>query len=149
MAEQFVARLRELGAAGKAIDLDGALARAEQFRAAAARLDEAADAWRARYAAGTKDEEPAERLNRCMKRLGRLLIPLESTAIGTYGHDPYGLTSQTTMIPCLYDVPRLATLPEAEERWMLETKLVRQRNRVADALGDARGLIDETLDRLP
>lgn len=148
VADQFVARLRELGAAGKAIDLDGALTRAEQFRAAAARLDEAADAWRARYAAGTRDEEPAERLNRCMKRLGRLLIPLESTAVGTYGHDPYGLTSQTTMIPCLYDVPRLATLPEAEERWMLETKLVRQRNRVADALGDARSLIDDTLDRL-
>jgi hypothetical protein len=52
------------------------------------------------------------------------------------------------MIPCLYDVPRLAALPEAEERWMLETKLVRQRNRVADALGDARGLIEETLRRL-
>ena len=32
---------------------------------------------------------------------------------------------------------------------MLETKLVRQRNRVADALGDARRLIDETLARLP
>ena len=27
----------------------------------------------------------------------------------------------------------------------LETKLVRQRNRVADALGDARVLVDETL----
>jgi len=83
-----------------------------------------------------------------MKRLGRLLIPLESTAIGTYGHDPYGLTPQTTMIPSLYEVPRLEKLPEAEERWMLETKLVRQRNRVADALGDARGLIDQTLAQL-
>lgn len=28
-----------------------------------------------------------------IKRLGRLLIPLESMAIGTYGHDPYGLTA--------------------------------------------------------
>jgi len=52
------------------------------------------------------------------------------------------------MIPCLAEVPRLEKLPEAEERWMLETKLVRQRNRVADALGDARRLIDETLARL-
>jgi hypothetical protein len=149
VAEQFIARLGELAGAGKAIDLDGALVRAEQFRAAAARLDAAADTWRARYAReGIQDDEPAERLNRCMKRLGRLLIPLESTAIGTYGHDPYGLTPQTTMIPCLYDVPRLAALPEAEERWMLETKLVRQRNRVADALGDARAVIDDTLERL-
>jgi len=87
-------------------------------------------------------------LNGCIKRLGRLLIPLESTAIGTYGHDPYGLTAQTTMIPCLAEAPRLETLHDSEERWMLETKLVRQRNRVADALGDAGRLIDETLARL-
>ena len=52
------------------------------------------------------------------------------------------------MIPCLYDTPRLAKLPESEERWMLETKLVRQRNRVADALADATGLIDEALEKL-
>ena len=83
-----------------------------------------------------------------MKRLGRLLIPLESTSVGTYGHDPYGLTPQTTMIPCLYDAPYMAKLPEADERWMLETKLVRQRNRVADALADATTLIDDTLEKL-
>jgi hypothetical protein len=146
VAERFIARLTELAPAGKTIGLDGALSRAEQFKAAAVRLDAVADGWRKRYEAdGVKDDEPALRLNRCMKRLGRLLIPLESTAIGTYGHDPYGLTSQTTMIPCLYDAPRMAALAEGEERWMLETKLVRQRNRVADALGDARTLVDETL----
>jgi hypothetical protein len=146
VAEQFVERLGELAAAGKPIGLDGALARAERFRGAATRLDEVADAWRGRYAGeGLRDDEPAERLNRCMKRLGRLLIPLESTSVGTYGHDPYGLTSQTTMIPCLHDVPRLDALPAGEERWMLETKLVRQRNRVADALADATSLIHDTL----
>jgi len=149
VAEQFIGRLTELAAPGKAIGLDGALVRAEQFRATAARFDEAADRWRERYAKdGTKDDGPAEALNGCIKRLGRLLVPLESTAIGTYGHDPYGLTAQTTMIPCLAEAPRLETLPETEERWMLETKLVRQRNRVADALGDAGRLIDETLARL-
>jgi hypothetical protein len=149
VAEQFIARLGELAGAGKAVGLDGALARAEQFRVAAARFDEAADRWRGRYSRdGLKDDEPAERLNRCIKRLGRLLIPLESTVIGTYGHDPYGLTAQTTMLPCLYDVPRLDSLPPADERWMLETKLVRQRNRVADALGDATRAIADTLERL-
>jgi hypothetical protein len=149
VAAPFVGRLRELAPAGKAIGLDGALARAERFAAAAARLDATADGWRERYARNdVKDGEPAERLNHCMKRLGRLLIPLESTAIGTYGHDPYGLTSQTTMIPCLYDVPRLDRLSEADERWMLETKLVRQRNRVADALGDACALIEQTVGHL-
>ena len=77
------------------------------------------------------------------------LVPIQSTAKGTYGHDPYGLTSQTTMIPCLYDVAHLARLPvDDEERWMLETQLVRERNRVVDALSDASTVIDETLGRL-
>ena len=45
-----------------------------------------------------------------MKRLSRTLVPLASTAKGTYGHDPYGYTPQGTMIPSLFDVPRYAKL---------------------------------------
>ena len=78
-----------------------------------------------------------------MKRLSRLLVPLQSTAIGTYGQDPYGYTPQGTMIPCLYDVPQLPKLADGEARWMLETKLVRDRNRVADALSDSIAIIDD------
>ena len=36
----------------------------------------------------------------------------------------------------------------ARQRWMLETQLVRDRNRIADALDDCRGLIDDTLAKL-
>jgi hypothetical protein len=124
------------------------LERARQFRDAAQRLDATAERWRARYAAGgLADEASAEALNACLKRLSRLLVPLASTAKGSYGHDPYGYTPQGSMIPSLYDVPRLPKL-EGEARWTLETKLVRERNRVADALDDARALIDDTLRRL-
>jgi hypothetical protein len=52
------------------------------------------------------------------------------------------------MIPSLYDVPRYAKLGDGEVRWMLETQLVRDRNRIADTLDDCRGLIDDTLARL-
>ena len=90
----------------------------------------------------------ADILNACMKRLSRTLVPLASTAKGTYGHDPYGYTPQGTMIPSLYDVPRYAKLGDGEERWMLETQLVRDRNRIADALDDCRRLIDDTLAKL-
>ena len=83
-----------------------------------------------------------------MKRLSRKLVPLASTSKGTYGHDPYGFTPQGTMIPSLFDAPRLAKLPDGEERWMLETQLTRARNQAADALDDCRVLIDETLARL-
>ncbi len=148
VADQFIERLGALEGAGASVGLGGAVARARAFREAAQRLDAAAEQWRARYAAGgLTDEAPAEALNACLKRLSRLLVPLASTAKGSYGHDPYGYTPQGSMIPSLYDMPRLPKL-EGEARWTLETKLVRERNRVADALDDARGLIDGTLRRL-
>ena len=147
VAEQFIERLAQFRAPGASVGIDGAFARAEAFRGAAVALEEQAAVWRARYAADpTTDPAPAEQLNDCFKRLSRLLVPLASTARGTYGHDPYGFTPQGTMIPSLYDVPRLAALPaDSEARWMLETQLVRDRNRVADTLDDARRLVETTL----
>ncbi|MBI4641891.1 MAG: M28 family peptidase, partial [Candidatus Tectomicrobia bacterium] len=138
VAEQFRDRLKELESAGRTVGLSGAVERTNALREAAVKLDEVAQMWQARYRSGeVKDEEPGELLNTCMKRLSRLLVPLASTTRGTYGHDPYGYTPQTTMIPSLFDVPTLAKLPEGEERWQLETHLIRERNRVADTLGDA------------
>ncbi len=150
VADQFTERLAELGKNSDPIDLAGARRHAQDFRAAAARLEDAAKAWRARYGSGdVKDTAAADILNTCFKRLSRALVPLASTARGTYGHDVYGYTPQGTMIPSLYDVPQLAKLPaDSEARWMLETQLIRDRNRVADALGDCRLLVEDTLRQL-
>ncbi len=145
VADQFIERLEQFREPGAAVRLDGVLGRAREFRAAAVRLDEQAETWRRRLGEGSSDETAADVLNACFKRLSRALVPLASTAKGTYGHDPYGYTPQGTMIPSLYDLPRLGRLPDGEERWMLETQLVRDRNRVADALDDCRTLIDGTL----
>ncbi len=147
VAAHFSDRLAALAPAGEAVGLAGALARAEALREAALRLDEAAATWRARYAAGETDEAAAYILNTCFKRLSRALVPLASTSNGSYGHDPYGDTPQSVMIPSLYDVPKLATATP-EMRWMLETQLIRARNRVADTLNDCRYLIDDTLRQL-
>ena len=149
VADQFIERLSALAGAGAPVGLDGALARAQALREAAVRLDATANAWRTRYAAGEKDEAAAEVLNACFKRLSRALVPLASTAKGAYGHDPYGYTPQGSMIPSLYDTPRLGKLPaDSEERWMLETQLIRERNRLADVLGDCRLLVEEALRRV-
>jgi hypothetical protein len=149
VADQFIERLDQLKAGADGIGLDGAADRARAFKASAERLEKVAQEWRGRYAASkSKDEAPAEALNACMKRLSRLLVPLASTAKGTYGHDVYGYTPQGTMIPSLYDVPRYARLGDGEAKWMLETQLVRDRNRIADALDDCRAQVDETLARL-
>ena len=143
VAEQVTSRLAELAEPGKAIGLQSAIAAAAQFAEAAAAFDALTADWRARFANGQGDERVASILNRTMKRLSRILVPMQSTAIGKYGHDSYGFTPQTTMIPCLYDVPHLASLPQGEERWMLETRLFRDRNRVIDGLDDARALIGD------
>jgi hypothetical protein len=150
VADQFISRLSELAPAGQNVGLDSAVETAQRFRAAAEKLDKTTEIWRERYRTnGTKDEAPAQLLNEAMKRLSRLLVPMQSTSKGTYGHDSYGYTPQASMIPSLFDVPRLADLPDdSEERWMLETHLVRQRNRVADALNDATSTILHALDRL-
>src|SRR5215510_4320126 len=146
VADQFIERLEQLKPSAESIGLLNAADRARGFKASAVRLETVAEDWRQRYAAAkASDEAAADSLNDCMKRLSRALVPLASTAKGTYGHDPYGYTPQGSMIPTLYDVPRYARLGEGEERWMLETQLVRHRNRVADALSDAKRLIDDTL----
>jgi hypothetical protein len=52
------------------------------------------------------------------------------------------------MVPALYDLARLSKLGDGEERWMLETKAVRDRNRVADALAESIAIIEDSLSRL-
>ncbi len=148
VAGQIIDRLTQLAPAGASVGLDSALRQAKVFATGTERLDATAECHRKAFAEGKGNEEAARLINSCFKRLSRLLVPLQSTAIGTYGHDPYGYTPQTTMIPCLYDVPKLATLKDGEDRWMLETGLVRSRNRVADTLSDSLRLIEDLHARL-
>jgi hypothetical protein len=145
VADQIIARIGELKAAGASIGLESAYAKAQEFGKTADRLDQLAETWRARFAEGNGDEAAAIQINRTFKRLSRMLVPLQSTYKGSYGHDPYGFTPQTSMIPILYDVPRLAKLDDGEDRWMLETLLIRNRNKVADTLTDAITVMNDTV----
>jgi len=145
VAEQVIVRLRELEAEGAVVGIAGALAIAERLAVVAKAFDEAAETVRAGFASGRGSEPKATSLNRAMKRVSRLVVPLMSSAVGKYGHDVYGYTPQGTMIPSLYDVPRLAALPEGEARWMLQTQVVRDRNRVADTLADAIAILEDAL----
>lgn len=149
VAQQFAKRLEELAAlpGTQALGLVEAGAQARELERLATRLDERVQAWRGRYRDGEADSErAAAALNGALKRLSNVLIPIQSTVKGVYGHDSYGYTPQLTPIPCLYDTPRYAALPAAsEERNMLETHLRRQRNRVADAIADACETIERAL----
>jgi len=141
VARQFAGRLEELRDMRglEALDLAPVASRARVFEEWAVRLNGEVRRQRERFREGNQeDERIAARLNDCQKRLSNILIPIQSTVKGVYGHDPYGYTPQLTPIPCLYETRKLADLKEdTEERWMLETELRRQRNRVADALAEA------------
>ena len=149
VADQFRSRIGELAEAGRSVGLDSLAGHADALKLAAQQLDETVRRWNEKYRAdAVTDEAPAIVLNTCIKRLSRLLLPMVSTARGTYGHDTFSYTPQSTLIPCLYDIPKLSRSEEGPERWQLETQLVRERNRVSDALIDARTLIDGTLARI-
>ena len=150
VADQFKARIRELATAGSSVGIDTLGEHAEAFETAARQLDERAKYWNLKYRANeAEDSHSAELLNSCIKRLSRVLLPIASTVKGTYGHDTFSFTPQGTAVPCLYDVGKLKQMPRSgPERWQLETQLVRDRNRVSDALVDARLLIEGTLAQL-
>jgi hypothetical protein len=120
------------------LDLQPIAALAGETLAAVRRLDAAADAHSAQP---TPSAESAGTLNDALKGLSRILVPLGGTVADRYAHDPYGLSAQTTLLPGLYDLTRLADLlPGSDERYLLETELIRQRNRLADGLSAARDL---------
>jgi hypothetical protein len=149
VADQFIERLVELKSSSIDLGLDEVIALASAFRFAAESLDGAAQKWRDKELNGASAEQAAGLLNACMKSLSRILIPIQSTLKGAYLPDPYGLAQQSRLIPGLFEVPELDRLPrDTEAFWMLETQLVRERNRVADALSDGRALIQSTLAQI-
>ena len=147
LARRYRERLEVLSAAGRTVGLDSVVVRTEALETAAIRLDEAGQIWRRRYDAGeVNDDGPATALDGCIKRLSRILSSTTATQAGPYGQDPYSFTPQANMIPCLFDLERMAAMTEgSEERMQLEVQMVRNRNRVSDTLADACTAIDQTL----
>jgi hypothetical protein len=116
---------------------------ANEALAAAERLDTAVDVWRRQADIPTEIEQT---INGTLKGLSRILVPIGGTVAGTYGQDPYGLSAQSTLLPGLYDLTRMNSLPaQAEEREMLFRELIRQRNRLADSMRETRDLANRTV----
>ena len=84
-----------------------------------------------------------------MIRLSRVLVPVASTVVGPYGQDRYGHPWQTQMIPSLAPCPALAGYArdsEAFQTWWVA--MIRARNRVVDALEQARDVVHAALAEL-
>jgi hypothetical protein len=140
--KKMVDRLNELAPQGDPIKLAGVVQIANEALTAAERLDTAIDVWRQQADVPAEIEQT---VNGTLKGLSRILVPLGGTVAGTYGQDPYGLSAQSTLLPGLYDLTRMNSLPaQAEEREMLFRELIRQRNRLADSMREARDLANRT-----
>ena len=140
--KKMVDRLNELAPQGQPIQLARVVQVAQEALAAVERLDAAVDVWRQKPQVPPEIEQA---INGTQKGLSRILVPIGGTVVGTYGQDPYGLSAQSTLLPGLYDLARMNSLPpQAEERELLFRELLRQRNRLADSMQETRDLARRT-----
>ncbi len=115
---------------------------AEQLQALGAEVRSLSDHAAAARRAGT-DEDSAARINRCLRSLGRWLIPLDYTRSGQFDHD---LAVPTSPLPGLHPAARLGGMtPGTDEYEFLRTRLLRERNRAVFAVREARRAVQQTL----
>lgn len=117
----------------------------EHLAALGAAIRRLADRITASQQAGV-DDARAGRINRCLVRLGRALIPVDYTRGGPFDHD---LAVPTHPLPGLHPARRLAALgPGTDAYEFLRTRLLRERNRAVFAVREAQRAVEETLASL-
>ena len=123
-------------AAGPALDLSVLTARAAQLTDAAASFYTLCAG-----VAVTAEPTQAAALNRRIKRLSRILIPITYTAAGRFDHDP---AWSMPHLPLLTEARRLAQLPtDSDDFHFLRTQLVRHINQIAFAFREALDVLQD------
>lgn len=145
VADEFLETLSDLQHKGKGIiDLATLIEKAKALKIEAGKLKE--------YVENREEENPEETIkliNKCLMALSRFLIPVGYTTVCKYDQDTYGRTGLEKPLPALQPIVELANLnPESSEFKTLKTKLIKERNKVMDALENAIELIRETLARI-
>jgi hypothetical protein len=87
------------------------------------------------------DEDDARNINKTLLRLGSLLTPVLYTISGPYGQDAARAGSQ---LPGLRDTTRLGE-EDDDKKGFLATRLIRERNRLSDALRSSLEEIERVL----
>ena len=109
------------------LDLGRTLRAAERFKALAERLEAA-------------DPEDLDEFNDGLKQIGRIVNPVLLTASGPYEMDP---AFQLPPLPGLSGISQLVTLdPDSDDYRFLRTKLIREQNRIHDALIQANSIAE-------
>jgi hypothetical protein len=144
-ADEIISRLQELQKfAGENFDLSREIKWAKAYRQRALKLRQVTDK--------LAKEKPARKMkailkvNECLMQVSRILTPVASTVKGKYGQDTYGLSALGKPIPVLEAVKDYVSYPAGSaERKLLMTRLMRERNKVFDALRGVVELIDRTV----
>src|SRR5579884_1090656 len=136
-------------AAGDAFNLDACLDAVTRLAGVADRLQAAADRLAAALgrSRGTRKQRAAASLiNDTMMRAGRALIPINYTSTGPFDHDR---AVPIPPVPSLQPAARLRTLERGTHEYhTLETRLVRDRNKVAHAIESAADTIEHAFKHL-
>jgi hypothetical protein len=130
--------------AGENFDLSREIKWAKAYRQRALKLRQVTDK--------LAKEKPAKKMkailkvNECLMQTSRILTPVVSTVKGKYGQDTYGLSALSKPIPVLESVKDYMSYPAGSaQRKLLMTRLMRERNKVFDALRGVVELMDRTL----
>ncbi len=113
-------------------------------RKAIAELDKALESFDAharRLPAATASDEGTRRTNRAIRKLARLLVPVNYTRGPEFFHDP---AETTPPLPDLAPALQIAIMP-ASEHGFLRAHLTRGQNRLVAALRDAREVLEQAM----
>jgi N-acetylated-alpha-linked acidic dipeptidase len=136
--DSLLGRLEELQSCAEGrLDLSTPVARARHLRD---KLSEQQD-----RIFEPRDDAEAAASNELLRRLSRLIVPVEYTSGDRFGHDP---ALPTGSIPALDDAPLLAGVGQNDaRRHFVETRLTRAATRLGVALRDAERVVDSYLAR--
>lgn len=138
--DDILGRLRELeDKAPGCFGFDALIRKCEAAKEVFQRLEDARKA-------GPGTEDRVDKLNRTLMKLSRVLTHATCTVSGRYGQDTYGLTALNYSLPALFPVERYAQVgAKSTEGKLLWTKIIRERNRLSDALADALEVVSSYL----
>lgn len=86
-------------------------------------------------------------INSCFMELSRILIPTLSSKAGKYGQDPMGM--KFAPMPTLQPLHKLNAMDSQSEKYRaLQTSLLREKNKVSDALNLANRILDDALKKI-
>lgn len=151
VANVFKKRLNDLQkCGGSALDLTSLILQVEELEKRAEAFNKGIEKNLSAFEKKRKDkafESNFEEINACLMELSRTLLPALSSKAGKYGQDPFG--SRYKLIPALQPLEKLNSMDsDSEEYKALMTSLLRERNKLSDALNSANRILDNTLNRI-